>query len=419
MVNPDVRPKRQDFSNYYTRVRSYEHAPDLQALKGRLVEAGLYYSGPGAQLRCFSCGIILDCLDRTMKLWKLHACRSPNCAYLLEVKGERRMRRAVRDFANQESITTNNTEDNEVLAEHPATGRHQQSLTWNATSTTQQQAFPRTAHVCSDASGEDEATPNDTSCMSRSEAICPSAVMSVVTRYDKGCLCISMSEQDFFNVNIPDPSSSKEGLVESLNSLPLSVEEMQTFLDLFPLLRGCKVFSNIDLPRPCPILTTSEMGVFVVYEDARSRGDLNGRLGHFIAVQINTIIGNEVHVTIFDHLHRKNNEINQHTLRLIAKLLNLRPGTTLTVHKFPVQNQISNWDCGPFVLNDIIYIRNGKEDGLRALFDQIEIRSHLRFCVQTDTCTCLDPIQCKHVRDEPCVTHSYEVNSDGSVVARQ
>ncbi|XP_069102733.1 serine-rich adhesin for platelets-like isoform X2 [Argopecten irradians] len=172
----------------------------------------------------------------------------------------------------------------------------------------------------------------------------------------------------------------KEHLIVSLGSDLLSFAMMQEFLDIFPILRGCKVFSNIDLPRPSPTLSNNG-GVFVVYEDPRCRGGSEYAIGHFIVVRVVVeVTQNQAHVTVFDHLSL--DDVNPRTIELIKELLYLQSGTTLTVNMFPVQRQLMDMDCGPMALNDVIQIKHMQMERLRGRFDQSQIRSHLRYCVE-------------------------------------
>ncbi|KAK7502973.1 hypothetical protein BaRGS_00005599, partial [Batillaria attramentaria] len=50
--------------------------------------AGFYYTGRNRQVRCWWCGVIIDCLNSGQDPWEEHTRLSPSCRYLVEMKGE-------------------------------------------------------------------------------------------------------------------------------------------------------------------------------------------------------------------------------------------------------------------------------------------------------------------------------------------
>nr|KAG5711048.1 hypothetical protein BaRGS_013782 [Batillaria attramentaria] len=50
--------------------------------------AGFYYTGRDRQVRCWWCGVIIDCLNSGQDPWEEHARLNPSCRYLVEMKGE-------------------------------------------------------------------------------------------------------------------------------------------------------------------------------------------------------------------------------------------------------------------------------------------------------------------------------------------
>ncbi|KAK7476386.1 hypothetical protein BaRGS_00032386, partial [Batillaria attramentaria] len=50
--------------------------------------AGFYYTGRGRQVRCWWCGVVIDCLLSGQDPWEAHARLSPSCRYLVEMRRE-------------------------------------------------------------------------------------------------------------------------------------------------------------------------------------------------------------------------------------------------------------------------------------------------------------------------------------------